>query len=92
MPGIVKPGPTEGIPYARKALNGPNAATYTREAHVSVDNRIGGARTRAQAAIAFSADRTGHSTAAFRRPRLHHKVVAMAETSCMPSPRSWLFS
>ncbi|MGX9295766.1 MspA family porin [Tsukamurella paurometabola] len=66
--GVLKPGTTKDIPYAKKSLEGPDAATYTREVRVAVDNCIGGVQVRSYATIALQTDRTDDSITTYGKP------------------------
>jgi hypothetical protein len=66
--GVLKPGTSKDIAYAKKNLEGPDAATYTREVRVAVDNCIGGVQVRAYATIALQTDRTDDSITTYGKP------------------------
>jgi hypothetical protein len=66
--GVLKPGTTKDIPYAKKNLEGADAATYTREVRVAVDNCIGGVQVRSYATIALQTDRTDDSITTYGKP------------------------
>ncbi|MDP0396737.1 MspA family porin [Tsukamurella strandjordii] len=66
--GVIKPGTSKDIPYAKKNLEGPDAATYTREVRVAVDNCIGGVQVRSYATIALQTDRTDDSITTYGKP------------------------
>lgn len=66
--GILKPGTTKDIPYAKKAVVGPNAQTMTRDIRIAVDNCIGGVQVRTYATVAISTDATDDTLTTFGKP------------------------
>lgn len=66
--GIIKPGTTKDIPYAKKAVTGPNVQTMTRDVRIAVDNCIGGVQVRSYATVAISTDRTDDTVTTFGKP------------------------
>jgi hypothetical protein len=66
--GILKPGTTKDIPYAKKAVVTGNAQTMTRDIRIAVDNCIGGVQVRAYATIAVSTDATDDTLTTFGKP------------------------
>lgn len=66
--GILKPGTTKDIPYAKKAVVGPNAQVMSRDIRIAVDNCIGGVQVRTYATVAISTDATDDTLTTFGKP------------------------
>lgn len=66
--GVLKPGTTKEIPYAKKAIVGPDAEVMTRDVRLAVDNCIGGVAVRAFVTVAISTDRTDDTVTTFGKP------------------------
>lgn len=66
--GVLKPGTTKDIPYAKKAVVGPNAQIMSRDIRLAVDNCIGGVQIRTYASIAISTDATDDTLTVFGKP------------------------
>lgn len=68
LSGVLKPGTTKDIPYAKKAVVGPNAQTMSRDIRIAVDNCIGGVQIRTYATVAVSTDATDDTLTTFGKP------------------------
>ncbi|GAA1089745.1 hypothetical protein GCM10009648_31790 [Tsukamurella spumae] len=66
--GVLKPGTTKDIPYAKKAVVGPNAQVMSRDIRIAVDNCIGGVQIRTYATVAVSTDATDDTLTTFGKP------------------------
>ncbi|MGC5024417.1 MspA family porin [Tsukamurella sp. DT100] len=66
--GVLKPGTTKDIPYAKKAVVGPNAQVMSRDIRIAVDNCIGGVQVRTYATVAISTDATDDTLTTFGKP------------------------
>ncbi|TWS21078.1 hypothetical protein FK529_00190 [Tsukamurella asaccharolytica] len=66
--GILKPGTTKDIPYAKKAVDGPNAQVMSRDIRIAVDNCIGGVQVRTYATVAISTEATDDTLTTFGKP------------------------